>query len=303
MSRGLALIGVMAGLTLTSGTVTAQSSQGTSGDVVRVLTPETTVRVNADPNSLTVAKVPAGTVLDVKGREGAWYSVWLPGEQRLRRLGYIAGSDVELLRTKPPVRTTESADREPRPASPYASNKRPVGAGRTVKAGLDEVRLYAAQLPSAQRIVMQLFSATDSDLKEGEKKDETKTMQADGPRMLADRFVAKLKELGPFGEVTSSGDGVIPADALVVDGKFVELDPGSRAKRYFVGMGSGKSAVAVEGSIKTADGTVLATFRQRRLGVMGIAGGDSLGKLTGDTRSIGEDIAKFVSELAKGKVK
>jgi hypothetical protein len=127
-------------------------------------------------------------------------------------------------------------------------------------------------------------------------------MQADGPRMLADRFVAKMKEVGPYREVTSGGaDAAAPAGGLIVEGKFTELDPGSRAKRYFAGFGAGKSAVAVSGSVKSADGTLLATFEQRRVGVMGMAGGDSLGKLTSDARSIGEDIAEFLNAWANGK--
>jgi hypothetical protein len=174
---------------------------------------------------------------------------------------------------------------------------------RTVKGGiLDEVKLFAEKLPSSTRVVMRPFSATDADIVNGEKKEETKTMQADGPRMLAERFVAKLKEFGPFTEVSVLESGATaPGGAVVVEGKFTELDPGSRAKRYFAGFGAGKSGVTVEGSVKAADGTLLATFQQRRVGVMGVAGGDSLGKLVGDTKSIGEDLAKFLSAWAKEK--
>ncbi len=57
----------------------------------------------------------------------------------------------------------------------------------------------------------------------------------------------------------------------------------------------------VEGSVKGPDGDVLATFEHRRIGVMGVAGGDSLGKLESDTKDIGEDIAKFLSAWAKSK--
>ena len=53
--------------------------------------------------------------------------------------------------------------------------------------------------------------------------------------------------------------------------------------------------------MKSADGTLLATFTQRRVGVMGVAGGDSLGKLTADTKDIAEDLARFLSTWAKGK--
>ncbi|MEP7309039.1 MAG: DUF4410 domain-containing protein [Acidobacteriota bacterium] len=93
----------------------------------------------------------------------------------------------------------------------------------------------------------------------------------------------------------------MPAGALVVDGKFTELDPGSRAKRYFVGFGAGKSGVTVSGTVKTSDGTRLASFEQRRIGVMGAAGGDSLGRFAADAESIGEDITKFLSAWAKDK--
>jgi hypothetical protein len=128
---------------------------------------------------------------------------------------------------------------------------------RTVKGGvLDDIKLYVDKLPASNHVVIRRFSATDADIVNGEKKDETKTMQADGPRMLADRFVVKLKELGPFTDVSIlEPDVAPPADALVVEGKFTELDPGSRAKRYFAGFGAGKSGVTISGSVKATDGT------------------------------------------------
>jgi hypothetical protein len=67
-----------------------------------------------------------------------------------------------------------------------------------------------------------------------------------------------------------------------------------------VGFGAGKSGVTVEGAVKGADGAVIATFKQRRVGVMGVAGGDSMGKLISDTKSIAEDLAKFLNAWAKG---
>lgn len=180
------------------------------------------------------------------------------------------------------------------PASPAS---RPI---RELKGGiLDEVKLYVDR-PAATRIVIQPFSATDADIVRGEKKDETKTLQADGPRLLAERLVARLKETGAFTEV-SLAQGPAPADALLVEGRFVELDPGSRAKRYFAGFGAGKSAITVTGTVRSSDGSVLATFEQRRVGVMGAFGGDSIGKMTSDAKSIGEDIALFLSSWAAGK--
>jgi uncharacterized protein DUF4410 len=173
---------------------------------------------------------------------------------------------------------------------------------KTVKDGiLDEINLFTQTPPSATLVVIRPFSATDADIVTGEKKDETRKMQPVAPKMLADEFVAKLKEMKTFSDVSVLDGGAAPAGALVVEGKFKEMDPGSRAKRYFVGFGSGKSGVTAEGSIKAADGTLLATFTQRRVGVMGVAGGDSMKKLEADTRNIGEDLAKFLSAWASGK--
>jgi hypothetical protein len=173
---------------------------------------------------------------------------------------------------------------------------------RTVKGGiLDEAKLYVEKLPAPATVVIRPLSATDADLVNGDKKDETRKMQVDGPKIFTDEFVAKLKGMGPFTEVLALDAGSAPpAGALVIEGKFTEMDPGSRAKRYVVGFGAGKSGVTVEGSIKSADGATIATFQQRRIGVMGVAGGDSMGKLIADTKNIAEDLAKFLSEWAKG---
>ena len=168
---------------------------------------------------------------------------------------------------------------------------------KTIKEGmLDQIKLYVEKPPSTTRVAMKPFSTADL---EGDS-EETKKMRGDAPGMLADRFAAKLKELGPFTDV-STLTGAPGADALVVDGKFTEMDPGSRAKRYLVGFGAGKSGVTVSGAVKAADGKLLAEFEQRRVGVMGVAGGNSLDKLTSDTKDIGDDVAKFLSAWAKGQ--
>jgi hypothetical protein len=174
---------------------------------------------------------------------------------------------------------------------------------RTVKDGiLDEVKLFTATPPASKVVVIHPFSATDADIVNGDKGQETKKMQTTAPDILLQRGDLEAQVDGWFHRrVGARGRQPPPADAIVVDGKFTEMDPGSRAKRYFVGFGAGKSGVTVEGSVKASDGTVLATFRQRRVGVMGVGGGDSMEKLVDDTKAIGEDIAKFLSAWATGK--
>lgn len=181
---------------------------------------------------------------------------------------------------------------------------------KTIEDGvLDRIELFVASLDARATgsVVIVPFDASAADLGTGgangkdARREEAQTMQNEGPRVLADRLAATLRESGPFKDVRvlEAGEDV-PGDALVIEGKFVTIDPGSRAKRYFAGFGAGKSSVKVTGSVKDADGRTVATFAQRRIGAMGLGGGDSLGKLMSDSRSIGEDIAKFLARWARG---
>jgi len=181
---------------------------------------------------------------------------------------------------------------------------------KTIEDGaLDSILLFVPALEQGPNltVVIKPFDASASDLGTGSKdgkdarQQEAKTMQNEGPRVLAERFVSTLEKSGPFKSVqVLKADEVVPDGALVVEGKFVTLDPGSRAKRYFAGFGAGKSSVKVAGAVKDSTGRTLATFEQRRIGTMGMGGGDSLGKLMSDSRSIGEDIAKFLAKWARG---
>ena len=174
---------------------------------------------------------------------------------------------------------------------------------------LDRVELFVTNLeaPAATVVAIAPFDTSATDLGTGGKdgkqtrQEEARTMQGEGPRVLTERFAATLKASGPFKDVVVlAADTVPPPGALVLSGRFVTLDPGSRAKRYFAGFGAGKSSVKVAGEVKDANGKTLARFEQRRIGSMGIGGGDSLGKLMADARNIGEDLAKFMARWGRG---
>jgi Domain of unknown function (DUF4410) len=181
---------------------------------------------------------------------------------------------------------------------------------KTIEDGvLDKIQLFVPKLERTDiAVVMARFDASAADLGTGAKggkearQQEAQTMLNEGPRVLGEQFVATLQKLGPFKVVRIlKPDEPKPDDSLIIEGKFLTLDPGSRAKRYFAGFGAGKSSVKVSGSIKDGGGRTLATFEQRRIGTMGMGGGDSLGKLMSDSRSIGEDIAKFLARWARGE--
>ena len=192
----------------------------------------------------------------------------------------------------------------------WASSLGAQTAVKTIEDGvLDKISLFVASLDRSAGLTVTIrpFDASKADLGTGgaegkeARQNEAKTIQNEGPRMLAERFAATL-EKGPFQSVRvlAAGDAV-PAGALVVEGTFDTIDPGSRTKRYFAGFGAGKSSVKVSGTLKDASGKTLASFEQRRVGAMGMGGGDSLEKLTSDARSIGEDIGKFLAKWARGE--
>lgn len=185
------------------------------------------------------------------------------------------------------------------PAAQPAKSKA-ASSSRTIEDGiLDWVRLTGTGEHTMQTpVYMRLFSTEKTDLGTGgeggkeARASEAKTMQAQGPTLLRDTFLSTAKSAGV---TAAAADGSIPATAIVVEGEFVTIDPGNRTKRYLVGFGAGKSAIEVAGRFLTADGQTIGEFKHRRIGAMGFGGGDSLGKLLADSKSCGEDIAKFIA--------
>ena len=150
---------------------------------------------------------------------------------------------------------------------------------RTVKDGiLDEMTLYVEKPPKTSSIVMLPFSATDADIVEGEKKDETKKLQADGPRLLAEAFAAAVKEAGAFTSVSVIEAGAKPpADALGRGRKVHRARSGQPRQALPGGLRlrqSPPSRSKARSNRPTAP--LVASFKQRRVGVMGMAGGDSV---------------------------
>jgi len=172
---------------------------------------------------------------------------------------------------------------------------------------LDDIVLKSPSIPPDAVIVMRLFTTEGADLGTGAeggkdtRVDAAKTVQSDGPKFLADAFRAKLQEVGPFPQVRVDEAGDLPANALVIEGRFTQINPGSKAKRYWGGFGAGKSGLEVQGTVRNAKGDLLAEFTQKRIVVMGVFGGSYLPKMRKDCESIGEDIARFLSAYAKGE--
>ncbi len=88
--------------------------------------------------------------------------------------------------------------------------------------------------------------------------------------------------------------------AILIRGKVVTMDPGSRAKRMWVSYGAGAARVAVSGEIvDAASGKVLVRFTQeRRSGFDRLGRGSSYEEILNRTMAaVGEDVANILKEF------
>lgn len=177
--------------------------------------------------------------------------------------------------------------------------------GQIREGALDEIDLTTAAAPGRAPVVLRRFAADKADLgsaKEGDnqqRKDAVRFIQTEGPRMLAEALVADLRKGGVIPSVSES-DQPAPEGALVLEGEFEKIDPGSKAKRYWAGFGAGKSGITVTGRVLDSKGTVLATFRHTKNSGVGLAGGDYVKFLSDDTRDVGHDLAQFLTVWQSG---
>jgi hypothetical protein len=89
----------------------------------------------------------------------------------------------------------------------------------------------------------------------------------------------------------ASADGILVLRATVV-----QVDPGSRAARYWIGFGAGTAFVRIKGELVDAKtNAVLLRFVQMRAQAMGAFGGDYDGMLGDCITSIGKDICRLIN--------
>jgi hypothetical protein len=178
--------------------------------------------------------------------------------------------------------------------------------GRSVAGATDKSWVHAPRPAGELHVVVKTFGTDNADRGTGEKGREraaeiAETMEAGAPSMLLASLTTRLRDNGAFVSVTSEGSGTAPEGALVVEGEFTVINPGSRAKRYFVGMGAGKAKICVKGRIATADGQTLASFDHCRVGTGGWYGGRSEGMMAVDVSQTGLKVAEFLTDWARGR--
>ncbi|MBV9493254.1 MAG: DUF4410 domain-containing protein, partial [Acidobacteria bacterium] len=82
---------------------------------------------------------------------------------------------------------------------------------------------------------------------------------------------------------------------LIIRGKVTEMDPGSRAARYWAGFGAGAARSEIEGEvIDAATGETLLRFTQQRRSGVGVYGGNYQDLMKRNLNTIGEDVGAML---------
>ena len=105
-----------------------------------------------------------------------------------------------------------------------------------------------------------------------------------------------------FKEVITAPSAGVPSDAIVLSGVIRDVEKGSKAARFWVGMGAGQARVQGNFEIKDSAGTSLCTFMANRsyLGGVGAGGWDMLNFEDLFTK-LGEVTAETTDKWLKGQ--
>jgi hypothetical protein len=117
------------------------------------------------------------------------------------------------------------------------------------------------------------------------------TFPPENIKPMMDEIVSKLNGLKKFAQVTRAGETQTSADAPMIQliGTVTKYEPGSRAKRYIISMGAGKTRVVTHVKfIDKASGKILYETDASGAVSWGLFGGDSKSSLSGVGKKIAE---------------
>ena len=118
-------------------------------------------------------------------------------------------------------------------------------------------------------------------------------------------LVRRLRDPGLFSRVVNLSETDFPAGAdraLRLRGSITRLGRGSRAARYLIGFGAGSTRAQAEMHfVASQSGRVVLVTADRRLGSMGVFGGDSEDFLKESFDDMARDLAKFLVRFSKGE--
>lgn len=163
----------------------------------------------------------------------------------------------------------------------------------------EEAVMTSQRLAKYDTLVIKDFSTKDVvyDRIDDEEKPKVEAIKPLIVKNLTLSIEAEMKKRKLFKSVVVNSD--VKENALILEGSFVEFNGGSRALRFWVGMGAGKTYLKAKGRLVDAQtGKELATFEDQETGYKGVAsmeGFDSL--FPHQAMSLGEHIGEFIQKL------
>lgn len=85
-------------------------------------------------------------------------------------------------------------------------------------------------------------------------------------RIMTEELIGSLQRELPTAKVVALDSAPAQPEGLVLEARFSKLVPGSRAKRFWLGFGAGKSVTEVSGEVReSTTGRIVARFTHARL--------------------------------------
>jgi hypothetical protein len=155
-------------------------------------------------------------------------------------------------------------------------------------------------------IAVDRFTVAPEDIKD----EDDRALAASMPIFLQSELVRRLRASGLFDQVVNLGETQLqPAleRALRLEGSITGLTGGSRALRFWIGFGAGKTEAQVETRfVDLPSGRVVMVTADRRVAAISEAlsldyGGDSEGLLKQSFDNMARDVVRFLIRLRQGQ--
>lgn len=162
------------------------------------------------------------------------------------------------------------------------------------------------QLKDYHLIAVDRFVVAPEDIKD----EDDKALAASMPIFLQSELVRRLRDSGVFDKVVNLTEAQTPPTtvrALKLEGTITRLTGGSRALRFWIGFGAGRSKAQVETRfVDLQSGRLVMVTADRRVAAISEAlsldyGGDSEGLLKQSFDNMARDLARFLIRLGRGE--
>jgi len=163
----------------------------------------------------------------------------------------------------------------------------------------EETVMTSQRLAKYDTLIIKDFSTKDViyDRIDDEERPKVEALKPLIVKNLTLSIEAEMKKRKLFKNVVVNGD--VKGNAVILEGKFIEFNGGSRALRFWVGMGAGKTYLKAKGRLIDAEtGKELAAFEDQETGYKGVASLENFESLfPHQAMSLGEHVGEFIEKL------